>query len=364
MPHANGITPSQRESTMITIIMLRSVRDPYTHELPLSTGTRIETKTTNCLVHLLARSLCLFPSRRACTSSTIYIHLSRRTSTSITSNLSLAPPLPTSGPTPSPANQAWHHHCHPPASNITTPRTSASPLPPPPPPHHPLLILSPPACLDHDIPGHFERPARVTSILNALQQHAPPPSLPPSSGAPPLLPPSAFLLSNDDSPLATREQLTRFHTQKHIETLFSLFARSKAAAKAGGGEDDEEGGKEEGRVRRASERVRLNNNNKNAILDIDADTSVCPGTEEAALRAAGAACRGVDEALGGRAEAVFCVIRPPGHHATPDRAMGFCFFNNVGVAAMHARAKHGVERVAILDPGMEGRREEGREGRG
>jgi len=165
--------------------------------------------------------------------------------------------------------------------------------------------------------------------------------------------------------------LTRFHSPQHIETLFSLFARSKAAVEDEGEEDGEEGGKkggkEGGRARRASERVGPKNYNDNAILDIDADTFVCPGTEEAALRAAGAACRGVDEVLEGRAETVFCVVRPPGHHATPDRAMGFCFFNNVGVAAMHARAKHGVKRVAILDPGItirEGGREGGREGMG
>ena len=69
----------------------------------------------------------------------------------------------------------------------------------------------------------------------------------------------------------------------------------------------------------------------------------------AALRAAGAVCAAVDAVMTGQARNAFCAVRPPGHHATRDRAMGFCFFNNVAVAAAHALEAHGLERVAIID---------------
>jgi acetoin utilization deacetylase AcuC-like enzyme len=85
---------------------------------------------------------------------------------------------------------------------------------------------------------------------------------------------------------------------------------------------------------------------------IDGDTPVSPGSYEVALRAAGAAMAGIDSLLGGSessADSLFAMIRPPGHHATPDQAMGFCLFNNAAVAARYAQKRHGVERVAILD---------------
>ena len=81
----------------------------------------------------------------------------------------------------------------------------------------------------------------------------------------------------------------------------------------------------------------------------DADTPVVPASWEAALRAAGAACALVDALLAGAAPTGFCGLRPPGHHAEPDRAMGFCLFANVAIAAEHALDAHGVERVLILD---------------
>ena len=82
---------------------------------------------------------------------------------------------------------------------------------------------------------------------------------------------------------------------------------------------------------------------------VDPDTTVSPGTLQAALRSAGAAVAATDEVLAGRATNAFCAVRPPGHHATRDQAMGFCFFNNVAVAARHALDVHGLERVAIVD---------------
>jgi acetoin utilization deacetylase AcuC-like enzyme len=82
---------------------------------------------------------------------------------------------------------------------------------------------------------------------------------------------------------------------------------------------------------------------------LDPDTIACPGTLAAALRAAGAAIAATDDVLAGRAETAFCSVRPPGHHATRDEAMGFCFFNNVAIAARHALDVHGLKRVAIID---------------
>jgi acetoin utilization deacetylase AcuC-like enzyme len=82
---------------------------------------------------------------------------------------------------------------------------------------------------------------------------------------------------------------------------------------------------------------------------LDPDTMVCPGTWQAALRAAGAAVAATDRVLSGQAENAFCAVRPPGHHATRDATMGFCFFNNVAMAARHALDVHGLQRVAIID---------------
>src|SRR3954468_10826092 len=82
---------------------------------------------------------------------------------------------------------------------------------------------------------------------------------------------------------------------------------------------------------------------------LDADTVASRGSFEAALHAAGGAVRAIDALLGAEAATTFSALRPPGHHAEPARAMGFCLFNNVAVAARHARDAHGVERVLILD---------------
>jgi acetoin utilization deacetylase AcuC-like enzyme len=84
-------------------------------------------------------------------------------------------------------------------------------------------------------------------------------------------------------------------------------------------------------------------------VHLDADTVVSPGSGEAAFHAAGAVCAAVDAVMTGQASSAFCGVRPPGHHAGPSRAMGFCLFNNVAIAAQHARHKHGIERIAIVD---------------
>jgi acetoin utilization deacetylase AcuC-like enzyme len=84
-------------------------------------------------------------------------------------------------------------------------------------------------------------------------------------------------------------------------------------------------------------------------VHLDPDTAMCPGTLRAALRAAGAGIHATDLVLSGQASNAFCSVRPPGHHAEFGRAMGFCFFNNIAVAARHALEVHGLERVAIID---------------
>jgi acetoin utilization deacetylase AcuC-like enzyme len=112
------------------------------------------------------------------------------------------------------------------------------------------------------------------------------------------------------APAATRAQLEAVHPPEHLDALAALCA-------AGGGA-------------------------------IDLDTAAVPGTYDAAARAAGGAVAAVDAVMAG-APGAFSGLRPPGHHAEAGRAMGFCFFNNVAVAARHAQAAHGVERVLILD---------------
>jgi acetoin utilization deacetylase AcuC-like enzyme len=82
---------------------------------------------------------------------------------------------------------------------------------------------------------------------------------------------------------------------------------------------------------------------------LDPDTTLSPKSYLAAIHAAGAACLAVDEVMAGNALNAFCAVRPPGHHAERDRAMGFCLFNNAAIAARHAQRKHGAPRVAIVD---------------
>jgi len=119
-------------------------------------------------------------------------------------------------------------------------------------------------------------------------------------------------LQHHDAPEVTREQLLRAHDAAHIDHV-------KASAPQQG------------------------------IVHIDGDTAMNPSTYPAALRAAGAAVMAVDLVMAGKVENAFCNVRPPGHHAERARAMGFCLFNNVAVAAAHALEYYDLERVAILD---------------
>ncbi|MCX9156061.1 histone deacetylase family protein [Niveibacterium sp. 24ML] len=119
-------------------------------------------------------------------------------------------------------------------------------------------------------------------------------------------------LSFYDAPQASIEQLSRVHPSQHVEDLIHC----------------------------APER---------GIKHIDADTAMCPHTIRAALRAAGAGVMATDLVMRGEVQNAFCAVRPPGHHAERARAMGFCFFNNIAVAAAHALEQHGLKRVAVVD---------------
>ncbi len=85
------------------------------------------------------------------------------------------------------------------------------------------------------------------------------------------------------------------------------------------------------------------------LVRIDPDTVVSPDSGEAALRAAGAIVAAIDAVVAGEATNAFCAVRPPGHHAEPGRSMGFCLFNNVAAGALHARAAHGLDKIAVVD---------------
>jgi acetoin utilization deacetylase AcuC-like enzyme len=157
----------------------------------------------------------------------------------------------------------------------------------------PPLWLRHDASLAHDIPGHPERPARIRALEAEMARH------------------DWFGTSVVDAPAAERELLHLVHPESHVAAIEALCAR-------GGGY-------------------------------IDTDTAAVPETWEAALRAAGAAVALADALLGGEARAGVSALRPPGHHAEPDRAMGFCFFGNAALAARHATGAHGLDRVLILD---------------
>lgn len=157
------------------------------------------------------------------------------------------------------------------------------------------LIVSHRACLGHDMgPEHPERPDRIRAIERILEHERFQPLL------------------REQAPKATREAILRAHPEAYLAAL------ERTAPQEG-------------------------------VVQLDGDTSMMPGTMEAALYSAGGAVQAVDEVMQRIVNNAFVATRPPGHHAERATPMGFCFFNNAAVAARHAQAVHGAQRVAIMD---------------
>lgn len=159
-----------------------------------------------------------------------------------------------------------------------------------------IAFISHSDCLLHEMEAnHPECPNRLNTINNEL--------LSSTFNVP---------LKHYDAPLATREQLCRTHDSEYVDQIFSKAPQE-------------------------------------GIIRLDQDTTMNSHSLNAALRASGAAVLGVDLVMTGQSKLVFCNVRPPGHHAERNRAMGFCIFNNVAVAAVHALHEYNLQKVAIVD---------------
>ena len=160
----------------------------------------------------------------------------------------------------------------------------------------PTAYLSHPACLRHDTgPDHPETARRLSAIADRLL----------ASGL-------AGILQNYDAPAVNRDALLRVHDGDYIDAIERSIPTEDFAR-------------------------------------LDPDTVVSPGSLDAARHAAGAVVAAVDLVMEGKADNAFCAVRPPGHHAERNEAMGFCLFNNVAVGAAHALDAWGLSRVAIVD---------------
>jgi acetoin utilization deacetylase AcuC-like enzyme len=157
------------------------------------------------------------------------------------------------------------------------------------------ILYSHPNCLEHDSGAHHpESPARLRAVLAALST-------------------SEFAgLQRREAPQAAYDDIFRVHSRRFVKRVLESVPRAGYVA-------------------------------------LDADTVLSPASGRAALRAAGAVSAAVDAVIAGEADNAFCAVRPPGHHAEPERAMGFCLFNNAAVGAMRAREVHHLERVAVVD---------------
>lgn len=158
------------------------------------------------------------------------------------------------------------------------------------------LYITHPACRLHDMgQWHPECPARLDAVDDQL-----------------LMSGLSDVLHYAQAPEATDTDVLRVHTPNYLQSLQQQSPESGSVA-------------------------------------LDADTVMNPHTLAAARVAAGAGLYAVDEVMAGRHKTAFCSVRPPGHHATPSQAMGFCFINNIAVAAAYALDVHGLDRVAIID---------------
>jgi acetoin utilization deacetylase AcuC-like enzyme len=159
----------------------------------------------------------------------------------------------------------------------------------------PTLLITHPACFDHLTPaGHPERPDRLRAIERALEAE------------------KFQNLLRVQAQSAAPETIALCHPMRYVEAI------REATPKEG-------------------------------LVRLDADTSMSPGSYEAALRAVGGAVQAVDEMVGKKASNAFCSMRPPGHHTETARPMGFCLFNTAAIAARYAQKKHGLGRVGIVD---------------
>jgi acetoin utilization deacetylase AcuC-like enzyme len=157
------------------------------------------------------------------------------------------------------------------------------------------LLITHPASMNHlNPPGHPERPERLRAIESELEGE------------------QFQTLAREQAPAATFETVALCHPMEYVVA-----------------------------IREASP--------KEGLVQLDADTSMSPGSLEAALRAVGAAVRAVDEVVAKRARNAFCSMRPPGHHTERSRPMGFCIFNQAAIAARYAQKQHGFGRVAVVD---------------
>jgi acetoin utilization deacetylase AcuC-like enzyme len=157
------------------------------------------------------------------------------------------------------------------------------------------LFISHPISLQHEMgDGHPERPDRIRAIEHVLETE------------------DFQTLLRDTAPRGTLEAVLRVHPRDYHDVL------QREAPDQG-------------------------------YAQLDADTIMNPASYEAAMHAVGGACFAVDEVMTRRCENAFVAMRPPGHHAERTTAMGFCFFNNAAIAARHAQAVHGAQRVAIMD---------------
>jgi acetoin utilization deacetylase AcuC-like enzyme len=157
------------------------------------------------------------------------------------------------------------------------------------------LLITHQACLNHlTPPGHPERPDRLRAVEQALEDER------------------FQALARVEAPRAPLETITLVHSMEYVEAI-------QEASPAQG------------------------------LVQIDADTSMSPGSFEAALRCVGGGMQAVDEVMNQKADNAFVATRPPGHHAETARPMGFCLFNNIAIAARYSQTRYGAERAAIVD---------------